>query len=181
MVFMKTEKNPSTALVPCPVVLLSVSGTVRPNIITLSWAANVCSKPPSLAVGIRPERYSHYLVKDAGDFVANIPSENLLNAAKFCGTKSGKNHDKFKECQLTALPSTRISSPMIDECPINIECRVSQIVDVGVHDLFIGEIVAVHIDDEIVDKNGRLNIEKGRFFTYLPPVGEYWNLGSKME
>lgn len=180
IIIMKREMTPSTALVPCPVVLLSVVGPEQANIITLSWAANVCSKPPSVAVGIRPNRYSHKMVKDAGEFVLNIPSSDLIETAVFSGTKSGRDFDKFAECKVTPIPSSKIDAPMIKECPINLECKTTQIVDIGVHDLFIAEVLAVHMDESILDERGILDPSKVNLFTYLPPVGQYWSLGEKL-
>jgi flavin reductase (DIM6/NTAB) family NADH-FMN oxidoreductase RutF len=174
---MKKIMRGSPALVPCPAVLLSVAGPEHPNIITLSWVANVCSDPPSVAVGIRSQRFSHKLVKDAGDFVLNVPTTDLLEATKFCGSKSGKNLDKFKGSNLTALPANKVKSPLIKECPINLECKTSKIVNVGVHDLFIAEIVEVHMDDDVLDEKGRPNISKMKLFTYQPITAEYWSLG----
>ena len=174
---MKKLMRGAPSLVPCPAILLSVAGPEYPNIITLSWAANVCSDPPSVAVGIRSQRFSHGLVKDVGDFVLNVPGINLLKATKLCGSKSGRDHDKFKECNLTALPASKVKSPLIKECPINLECRVNNIVNVGVHDLFIAEVVAVHMDDEVLDERGRPNIAKMNLFTYQPISAEYWSLG----
>lgn len=178
---MKKELKPFTSLVPCPVVLLSVKGDKHPNIITLSWAANICSKPPSIGLGIRPERYSYDLVKQAGVFVVNIPSSDQHDAAVFCGTKSGKDHDKFKECNLTAIQASKIDAPLIEECPINIECKTINIMNVGAHDLFIAEILAVHMDESILNERNRMDVEKSALFTYLPTTGEYWSLGSKIE
>ena len=180
MVLMKREFKPSTALIPCPVVLLSVIGAERPNIITLSWAANVCSAPPTIAVGIRPNRYSHKMVQEAGDFVLNIPSANQIKATVFSGTKSGREFDKFEECGFTAAKASKIASPMIEECPINIECKTTQIVGLGSHDLFIAEVVAVHIDESVLGANGRLDPAKAHLFTYLPLIGKYWTLGDQL-
>ncbi len=177
---MKKEINPTTAVVPCPVVLLSVAGKERPNIITLSWVANVCSKPPTVAVGIRPQRHSYEMVKAAGDFVLNIPSVNEFEAADFAGTKSGRDHDKFSECNLTPRASTKIGSPMIEECPINLECRIKSVESIGAHDLFIAEVVAVHIDDSMLDERGRFDSSKMEMFSYVPLSGEYWSLGKKL-
>ncbi len=177
---MKREFKPSTALVPCPVVLLSVTGEEKPNIITLSWAANVCSKPPTIAVGIRPNRYSHKMVQEAGDFVLNLPSAKQIEATVFSGTKSGREFDKFAECGFTAAKSSKVTSPMIEECPINIECKTTQIVGLGSHDLFIAEVVAVHIDESVLGENGRLDPAKVQLFTYLPLIGKYWTLGDQL-
>jgi len=177
---MKLEFKPSTALIPCPVVLLSVTGAEKPNIITLSWAANVCSKPPTIAVGIRPNRYSHKMVQEAGDFVLNIPSAKQIEATVFSGTKSGREFDKFAECGFTAVKSSEVTSPMIEECPINLECKTTQVVGLGSHDLFIAEVVAVHMDESVLEENGRLEPSKARFFTYLPLIGKYWALGEQL-
>jgi flavin reductase (DIM6/NTAB) family NADH-FMN oxidoreductase RutF len=177
---MKKLLNPTTALVPCPVVLLSVAGKEKPNIITLSWAANICSKPPSVGIGIRSSRYSYEMVKEAGEYVLNIPDVDLLEGTKFCGTKSGRDFDKFTECGLTPIPATKINAPMIKECPINLECKTTEIICVGAHDLFIAEIVAVHIDEEVLDGNGRFDSSKVKLFTYLPLTAEYWGLGERL-
>jgi flavin reductase (DIM6/NTAB) family NADH-FMN oxidoreductase RutF len=177
---MKREINPGTVMVPCPVVLLSVDGPDRPNIITLSWAANVCSKPPTMVVGIRPERHSYDLVKNAGEFVLNIPSVEQLEGTVFAGSKSGRDFDKFSECGFTSEPASKIKAPIIKECPINIECKTRQIVPLGAHDLFIAEVVTAHIDESVLDEKGRFDASKTTLFTYLPLNGQYWSLGEKI-
>ncbi|MFW9787883.1 MAG: flavin reductase family protein [Candidatus Thorarchaeota archaeon] len=169
--------NPGTAVVPCPVVLLSVAGEVKPNIITLSWVANVCSKPPTVVVGIRSERHSYGLVKKAGEFVLNIPSLEQFAGTEFAGTKSGRDHDKFAECGFTPEPATKVSAPMIKECPINIECKTNQVIPLGTHDLFVAEVVAVHIDESTLTEKGRFDASKTSLFTYLSLNGQYWTLG----
>lgn len=177
---MKRQMNPGTVVVPCPVVLLSVAGEDRPNIITLSWVANVCSKPPMIVVGIRPERHSHNLVKDAGEFVLNIPSSEQIEGTEFAGTKSGRDYDKFAEGGFTPEPATKINAPMIKECPINIECKTTQIIPLGAHDLFVAEVVAVHVDESTLNENGRFDASKTSLFTYLPLNGQYWTLGKQI-
>jgi len=178
---MKKLMNPTTALVPCPVVLLSVAGEDKPNVITLSWAANICSRPPSIGIGIRPSRFSYDMVKLAGEYVINIPGSDLIEGTKFCGTKSGRDYDKFTECGFTPVPATKVNAPLIKECPINLECRTTEIVNVGAHDLFIAEIVAVHIDEDVLNEVGRLDTSKASLFTYLPLTGEYWKLGERLQ
>ncbi|NWF97135.1 MAG: flavin reductase family protein [Candidatus Thorarchaeota archaeon] len=177
---MKRELKPMTAVVPCPVVLLSVGGKPRPNIITISWAANVCSSPPTVAVGIRPNRHSHGMVMEEGDFVLNIPSSTQIDASVFAGSKSGRDHDKFKECGLTPAKASKVKSPMIAECPINIECRTTQVINLGAHDLFLAEVLAVHIEESLLDEKGLLDVERTQLFTYLPLVAQYWRLGSRL-
>ncbi|MFX1470884.1 MAG: flavin reductase family protein [Promethearchaeota archaeon] len=178
---MKKEWRPTTAVVPCPVVLLSVAGEERPNIITLSWVANVCSNPPTIVAGIRRQRHSYEMVKNAGEFVLNIPSINQIDSAEFAGTKSGRDFDKFKECDFTAVPASKVNSPMIEECPINIECKVIKVENAGVHDVFTAEVVAVHIDESVLDEDGRFVVSKAQLFTYLPLNGEYWSLGKRLQ
>lgn len=173
--------NPSTSLAPCPVVLLSVAGDDRPNIITLSWVANVCSKPPTIVAGIRPERHSYEMVKKAQEFVLNIPSTSHLEGTTFAGTKSGRDFDKFAECGFTPVPASKVSAPMIKECPINIECKTTQIIPLGAHHLFIAEVVAVHIDESALDEGGRFDPSKAALFTYLPLNGQYWTLGEHLQ
>ena len=177
---MKRELKPTTALIPCPVVLLSVDGPDRSNIITLSWAANVCSNPPTVVVGIRPERYSYNLVKAAGEFVLNIPSSDSIEGTVFTGTKSGKDHDKFAEGGFTPEHASKVKAPMIKECPINIECKTREIIPLGAHHLFIADVVAVHIDEKSLGKDGRFDASTTELFTYLPLNGQYWTLGDKL-
>lgn len=172
--------NPMTALVPCPVVLLSVAGEDKPNIITLSWVANVCSKPPTIVAGIRPERHSYKLVKEAGEFVLNIPSSEQIEGTEFAGTKSGRDFDKFTEGGFSPEPAAKVNAPMIKECPINIECKTTQIVPLGAHHLFIAEVIAVHIDESVLDEKGRFDASKTSLFTYLPLNSQYWGLGKQI-
>lgn len=177
---MKRQLNPRTAVVPCPVVLLSVAGEDKPNIITLSWVANVCSNPPTIVAGIRPERHSYNLVKESGEFVLNIPSTDQFEGTEFAGTKSGRDYDKFSEGGFTPIPATKVDAPMIKECPINIECKTTQIIPLGAHDLFVAEVVAVHIDESALNEKGRFDPSKTTLFTYLPLNGQYWTLGKRI-
>lgn len=176
----KRKLPASEALYPAPVVLVSCidKRTKRANIITIAWCGVVCSVPPLLSISIRPSRYSHALIKETGDFVINIPTARMLNELDMCGTRSGRDMDKFEECSFAALPSTRISSPMIDECPVNIECELRNTLKLGTHDLFIGEVLAVHADKDILDHKGRIDYAKAAPLVYNQ--GEYWSLGKKI-
>ncbi len=178
----KMKIPPTTAVVPCPAVLLSVGEGPKANIITLSWVANDCSKPPTVVVGVRPERYSYVILKEQQDFVINIPTTDQFQATVLCGTKSGRDINKFEATGLTAIPSSdKISSYLIEECPINIECKKTQLLELGFHHLFFGEVVNVNIDDNILNNQGRLDVSKAKLFTYNPIAGEYWTLGSKLD
>jgi flavin reductase (DIM6/NTAB) family NADH-FMN oxidoreductase RutF len=176
----KIERKPSTALLPTPVVLLSVAGhgKEKPNIITLAWVGTVCSAPPMLSVAIRPTRHSHGLVNAAREFVVNIPRADQVAAVDLAGVWSGAEHDKFAELGFTARPASQVAAPLIEECPINIECVVRHQLDLGAHDLYVAEIVAVHYDEELIDSRGRLKTAALQAMAYVD--GEYWSLGERL-
>ena len=176
---MKVKKAPRTALFPCPVVLVtSVGSEGKPNIITLAWAGIVCSDPPTIGVGIRPHRHSFRLIEESGEFVVNIPTTRILEQTDFCGVVSGKDVDKFSATGLTPEPAERVKPPLIRECPVNIECTVKKKIPLGVHHLFLGEVVSVHVDEEILDEDGRIDFTKVSPFVYNQ--GEYWSLHQKI-
>ncbi|MCX6371944.1 MAG: flavin reductase family protein [Actinobacteria bacterium] len=177
---MKIERKPSTALLPTPVVLLSVAGhgKEKPNIITLAWVGTVCSTPPMLSVAIRPTRHSHGLVNAAREFVVNIPRADQVAAVDLAGVWSGVEHDKFAELGFTARPASQVAAPLIEECPLNIECVVRHQLDLGAHDLYLAEIVAVHYDEELIDSRGRLKTAALHAMAYVD--GEYWSLGERL-
>jgi flavin reductase (DIM6/NTAB) family NADH-FMN oxidoreductase RutF len=177
---MKIERKPSPALLPTPVVLLSVAGhgKEKPNIITLAWAGTVCSDPPMLSVAIRPTRHSHPLVNAAREFVVNVPRAAQLTEVDLAGVWSGAEHDKFEELAFTASPASRVAAPLIEECPINIECVVKHQLALGAHDLYIAEIVAVQYDEGILDERGRVLTRKLDPIAYVE--GEYWSLAERI-
>lgn len=176
---MKLAKDPSTALYPCPVVLVTcVDSKGTPNIITLAWAGVVCSEPPTLGLGIRPHRYSCKLIEDSGEFVANIPTTELLKISDFCGFVSGRDVNKFSETGLTPEPAEKVKPPLIKECPVNIECVVTKKVPLGSHHLFLGKVVRVHVDQRILDKTEKIDFAKASPFVYNQD--EYWSLQKKI-
>jgi len=176
---MKIKKNPYTALFPCPVILVTcIDSKGEPNIITLAWAGTVCSEPPTIGLGIRPKRYSHSLIENSKEFVVNIPTTKILKEADYCGVTSGKYVDKFFETKLTPEEADKIRAPLIRECPVNIECVLKEKISLGAHDLFLGEIVQVHIDQNILDEKGKIDFAKAYPFTYNQ--GEYWSLDKKL-
>lgn len=176
---MKIKKNPWTALFPCPVVLVTcVDFTGKPNIITLAWAGTVCSEPPMIALGIRPSRYSHKLIEASKEFVVNIPSTKILKESDYCGVTSGKKVDKFSKTKLTQEKATKVKAPLIRECPVNMECILKDMLPLGAHDVFFGEIVQVHVDEEALDENGNIDFAKADPFTYNQ--GEYWSIHKKI-
>jgi flavin reductase (DIM6/NTAB) family NADH-FMN oxidoreductase RutF len=176
---MKVSKSPWTALFPCPVVLVTcVDLNGKPNIITLAWAGTVCSDPPMVGLGIRPHRHSYKLIEESGEFVVNIPTTKILRETDFCGVVSGKDVDKFSETGLTPEPAEKVKPPLIRECPVNIECILKNKIPLGTHHLFIGEIVRVHVDQDVLDEKGRID------FTRMSPLvynqDEYWSLHKKI-
>lgn len=176
---MKIQKNGFTALFPCPVVLVTcVNSTGAPNIITLAWAGTVCSEPPMVGVSIRPTRHSYQLIKDTKEFVINIPPTKFIQETDYCGIVSGKNIDKFAETKLTQEKAEKVQAPLIQECPVNLECVLKQTIPLGAHDLFLGEVIQVHIDEKVLEENGKIDFTKADPFVFN--VGEYWNLNKKI-
>jgi flavin reductase (DIM6/NTAB) family NADH-FMN oxidoreductase RutF len=176
----KREFLPSEALFPTPVVLVSCCNkdTNRANAVTVAWCGVVCSSPPQISISLRPSRYSHGLIKKTGDFVVNIPYSDIVKKVDLCGIVSGRESDKLALASLTQEPASKVSSPLIRACPVNIECRLKSVTNLGVHDLFIGEVVAVHVDESICDANGAIDFAKASPFVYNR--GEYWDLGKKI-
>ena len=176
---MKIKRKPYTALFPCPVVLVTcVDSMGEPNIITLAWAGTVCSEPPTVGLGIQPSRYSHKLIENSKEFVVNIPTAKILRETDYCGVTSGKDIDKFSETKLTQEKADKVKAPLIRECPVNMECILKDRIPLGAHDLFIGEIVQVHIDQNILDEKGNIDFTKADPFTYNQ--GEYWSIHKKL-
>lgn len=150
---MKKKLDNDLLLYPCPVLLITSKYKNMENVFTVSWAGIACSHPEYITISIKPSRFSYSIIKQSGYFAANIINKKLLSIADYCGTFSGKNHDKFAECDLTKIPSQMIDVPLIEECPINIECHVEQIIKLGSHDLFIGKVLCKLIDSNIDTQN----------------------------
>jgi len=170
---MKIVKAPSTALYPVPVVLVSC-GSDRPNLITLAWAGTVCSDPPSIAIAIRPSRHSHDLIVESGEFVVNLPRASQVGLVDYCGQVSGRDVDKWAACELTPLPGTQVHTPVVAECPVSMECRVVHRLTLGTHDLFIGQVLAVQVDEALLGETGRPDYARAEPLAYVG--GEYWGL-----
>jgi flavin reductase (DIM6/NTAB) family NADH-FMN oxidoreductase RutF len=172
----KLALSPSALLVPVPVMLLSCQGEEGPpNLTTVSWAGVVCGVPPTVGVAIRAERYSHALIETSGEFVLNIPPASLLRVADFCGTVSGRTVDKFQAAGLTPVPGDKVRTPLVQECPINLECVVRQTLPLGSHTLFLAEVVALHADDTVVEE-GIVVVGRVAPLAFDPFGGDYWGL-----
>lgn len=171
--------KPGTMLYPVPAVMVSCRNSDETNnIITVAWTGIICSEPPMLYVSIRPERFSYNMIKHTGSFVVNLPTKNLAYAVDFCGVKSGKDVDKFRHLKLTPEKSNLVSAPGIAECPVNIECRVKEVIPLGSHDMFISEILCVDVDEKYIDQTGKLHLNKADLICYNH--GEYRALAESL-
>jgi flavin reductase (DIM6/NTAB) family NADH-FMN oxidoreductase RutF len=175
----KVAKKPGTYLYPLPASLITCGPADKPNIITLAWVGTLCSEPPIIGVSIRPSRYSHKLVKESGEFAVNVPTAEMVRTVDWCGNVSGHSGDKFKAMGLTAVPTQVIHTAAIKECPLNIECQVTQTLHLGTHDLFLGTVVAVQVDEEILDGRGEIDLGKANPLAYGGRT--YWTLGKFVE
>ena len=170
--------SPTTMLFPTPVVLVTcVDKAGKPNVITLAWVGVVNSEPPMIGISIRPNRYSYACVKDSREFVVNLPTEEMIRKVDACGVLSGRETNKFAVMEWKPIPAQKVKPPLIDECPVQMECQVKEIIPLGSHDLFIGQIVALHVKEEIQKDQGLIDISKALPFVYCPGAREYWNLG----
>ena len=174
----KITWKPGTLLAPVPPALISCGTLEKPNVMTAAWTGIIASDPAMTYVSIRPSRYSHQLIKESGEFVINLTHLPLVKAADWCGVKSGKNVDKFKEMGLTAAPCSKIKAPQIEEAPVSLECKVKSVTNYGTHDMFLAEIVAVDVDDKYIDEDGKLWLEKAGLIAYVH--GFYYTLGLKI-
>ncbi|OHD69374.1 MAG: flavin reductase [Spirochaetes bacterium RBG_16_49_21] len=172
----KLQWKPSTILNPAPVVMVTCAGDkAKPNIITIAWTGTICSDPPMVSISVRPERYSHGLIVASRQFVINLVTRQLVRAADFCGVKSGRDIDKFSAAGLTPAPASVVNAPLIQESPVNIECAVSRMLHLGSHDMFIAKIVAVNVDERLIDAKGKLRLDRAGLACYNH--GEYFGLG----
>ena len=171
--------KPGNMLYPVPAVLVSCADREgNSNILTVAWAGTVCSTPPMLSISVRPERYSFHMIRETGEFVVNLTTEKLARVTDLCGVKSGRNVDKWKETGLTQEPGEIVKAPLIRECPVNLECRVRQEMELGSHSLFIAEVVSVHVDDAYMDEKNRFHLEKASPICYSH--GAYFGLGKQV-
>ena len=166
-------------LYPLPAVMVSCQrAEEKPNIITVAWAGTVCTNPPMVSISVRPERYSYPIIKESGEFVINLVTGDLAYATDYCGVRSGKDVDKFKEMHLTPMPSLHIHAPGIAESPVNIECKVRQVLELGSHSMFLADVLGVSIDETYLDEKGKFHLNDTGLVTYSH--GEYFLLGKKL-
>ena len=171
--------KPGNMLYPVPAVMVSCGRKgEKPNIITVAWAGTVCSDPPMVSISVRKERYSYEIIRETGEFVINLVNRELVRAADYCGVKSGRDTDKFKEMGLTEQPSRYVGAPGIGESPVNLECRVTNRLELGSHDMFLARVEGVAIDGKYMDEKGKFHLNDSGLVSYSH--GEYFELGKKL-
>lgn len=175
----KQSWKPGNMLYPVPAVLVSCRDKEgNDNVLTIAWAGTICSDPAMLSISVRKERYSYPMIKESGEFVVNLTTKDLLRATDYCGVKSGRDEDKFAAAGLTKGEAEMINAPIIMESPVNIECKVTQVLELGSHDMFLAEVVNVQVSDEYMDEKGAFHINNADLLAYSH--GEYYELGEKL-
>lgn len=171
--------KPGNMIYPLPAVMVSCQREgEKPNIITVAWTGTVCTNPPMVYISVRPQRYSYDILDETGEFVINLTTKELARATDYCGVRSGRDVDKFKETGLTAVEATKVKAPLIAEAPVNIECRITEKKELGSHHMFLAEVLAVHVDEKYLDENGKFQLNKSGLIAYSH--GEYLDLGKEI-
>lgn len=165
-------------LAPVPPALVSCGSLEMPNVLTVAWTGIINTLPPKTYVSIRPSRYSYELIKQSGEFVINLTTKELVRAADLCGVRSGRDIDKFAHCSITAARSFEVGAPSVAESPVSLECRVTDSVPMGTHEMFIADIVAVSVSSELLSADGKLHLERCGLVAYAH--GDYFELGRRL-
>lgn len=172
----KQSWKPGNMVYPLPAVMVSVTdGNGNDNIITVAWVGTVCTNPPMVSISVRPERYSYQMLRETKEFVINLTTEELAFATDYCGVRSGKDVDKFKEMKLTKEKADFVKAPMIQESPVSIECKVREILELGSHHMFLADVLAVHAEETYMDENNKFHLNKSKPLIYSH--GEYSGIG----
>ena len=175
----KQSWKPGNMLYPVPAVLVSCRDKEgNDNVLTIAWAGTICSDPAMLSISVRKERFSYPMIKESGEFVVNLTTRDLVRATDYCGVRSGKDEDKFAAAGLTKGEAEKINAPIIMESPVNIECKVTQVIELGSHDMFLAEVVNVQVSEEFMDEKGAFHINDADLLAYSH--GEYYALGEKL-
>ena len=174
----KTSWKPGNMIYPLPAVMVTCRDKGQDNIITIAWTGTICTNPPMTYISVRPERHSYEMIKNSGEFVINLTTKQLTRATDFCGVRSGRDVDKFKEARLTKEEAQVVDAPIIAESPVNIECKVTEVKELGSHDMFLAKVVGVTIDNQYMDDRGKFNLNASGLTAYSH--GEYFELGKKL-
>ena len=172
--------RPGNMLYPLPAVMVSAADREgNSNILTVAWTGTICSDPAMLYISVRPERYSYHMIKETGEFVVNLTTEKLAYATDWCGVRSGRDVDKWKEMKLTKGKAEKLEyAPITQESPVNIECKVTEVKELGSHHMFLAEVKAVQVDEKYMKKNGKFELNSTGLLTYSH--GEYLSLGASL-
>jgi flavin reductase (DIM6/NTAB) family NADH-FMN oxidoreductase RutF len=174
----KIDFKGSVILNPVPAVLISTKNKEgKENVFTVAWTGTICTKPPMLSISVRPERLSYEYIKETMEFVVNMPSSNLVKALDYCGVKTGRKNNKIKEMNFTMKQCDKINVSYIDECPVSIECKVREIIPLGSHDLILADVLCSHVDEKLMDTNGKIHLEEANLINYCH--GEYYPMTKK--
>lgn len=165
-------------LAPVPAVMVSVGDEHEKNILTVAWCGTVATQPPKTYISVRPSRHSYDIIRKTGEFVINLVPASMAKTADYCGIYTGAKVDKFEKCGLTPAPCEGISAPAIAECPVSIACRVTDVIPMGTHDMFLADVVSVEADEALFDAKGALHMEKAELCAYVH--GAYFKLGAKI-
>lgn len=175
----KQEWKAGNMIYPVPAVMVTAADKAgKDNIITVAWTGTVCTNPPMAYISVRPERYSYHMIEETGEFVINLSTKALSYAVDYCGVRSGRDVDKFKELGLTRQKASRVSPPLIGESPVNIECKVTQCLPLGSHHMFLAQVQAVHVDEAYLNEKGRFELEKAQPIVYSH--GAYFDLKNEL-
>ena len=165
-------------LAPVPPALVTCSDGERDNVLTVAWTGITNTVPPKTYISVRPSRYSHGIIKKSGEFAINLTTRDLVRSADWCGVYTGAKVDKFSRCRLTKEPANEIGCPLIAESPLSLECRVTDVISLGSHDMFLADIVAVDVDESLLDADGKLRLERAGLVAYAH--GDYFELGRRL-
>ena len=168
----------SVLLAPVPPTLVTCGTMEHPNVLTIAWTGVLATHPPMTYISVRPSRYSYDLIRESGEFVINLPTSAMMKATDFCGVRSGRDVDKFAQCHLTPEPAQTVKAPLIAECPVSLECRVTATKELGTHTVFEAEITGVNVEEQYLDSKGKLNLQQCGLMAYAH--GEYFALGRKL-
>jgi flavin reductase (DIM6/NTAB) family NADH-FMN oxidoreductase RutF len=163
---------------PVPPVMVTCGDMENSNIVTVAWTGTVNTKPPMTYVSLRPTRHSYGIIKEKGEFVINLTTASQVKSTDYCGTFTGKKVDKFAKCGFTKARASQVSAPLIEECPVNLECKVRDIIPLGTHDMFLAEIVAVNVDESLIDEGGKLRLDRAELAAFAH--GDYYALGKRL-
>lgn len=179
MIMAKQQWKPGNMVYPLPAVMVTCGDRQgKKNVMTAAWTGTICSDPAMVYVSVRKSRFSHHMILETKEFVINLTTEGLAKATDFCGVKSGKDMDKFKEMNLTPVMGTLEYAPMLEESPVCIECKVVQVLELGTHDMFIANVAAVHADEQYLDETGRFDLNQAKPLVYSH--GFYYGVGEKI-